>query len=88
MEHYIKSKKVGEGTYGIVYHGIEKPHDNVTQEREVAIKKIRLTNRKEGVSFTGIREMKVLQELKHANIVEVSLGLAAMLSKMTTKKKK
>lgn len=37
----------------------------------VAIKKIRLGKQKEGVNFTALREIKLLKELKDANIIEL-----------------
>lgn len=37
----------------------------------VAIKRIRLGNYKEGVNFTALREIKLLKELKDANIIEL-----------------
>ena len=37
----------------------------------VAIKKIRLGKYREGVNFTAIREIKLLQEIKHAHVIEL-----------------
>lgn len=37
----------------------------------MAIKKIRLGNQKEGLNFTALREIKLLKELKHPNIIEL-----------------
>lgn len=37
----------------------------------VAIKKIRLGKLKEGVNFTAIREIKLLQEIKHEHVIEL-----------------
>jgi len=71
MDNYIKEEKIGEGTYGVVYRGFKKSQKNIENAREIALKKIRLTNRKEGVNFTGIREIKALRDLKHPNVVEL-----------------
>jgi cyclin-dependent kinase 7 len=47
-----------------------KAEDTLTQ-KHVAIKKIRLGKYKEGVNFTAIREIKLLQELRHPHIIEL-----------------
>lgn len=62
----MKKNIVGEGTYGVVYRAVDK-----TTDREVAIKKLRLLREQEGISFTALREIKILQELRHPNIMEV-----------------
>jgi len=64
MERYQKLEKVGEGTYGIVY----KAKDRMTGEI-VALKKIRLEAEDEGIPGTAIREISLLKELQHPNIV-------------------
>jgi len=61
-----KIEKLGEGTYGIVY----KAHNRDTNE-VVALKRIRLDNEEEGVPCTAIREISLLKELKHPNIVRL-----------------
>lgn len=64
--HYQKIDKIGEGTYGVVYKAKER-----TTDRIVALKKIRLESEEEGVPSTAIREISVLKELKHPNIVSL-----------------
>jgi serine/threonine protein kinase len=64
MERYQKLEKVGEGTYGVVY----KAKDRMTGEI-VALKKIRLEAEDEGIPGTAIREISLLKELQHPNIV-------------------
>ncbi|EQC26253.1 CMGC/CDK protein kinase [Saprolegnia diclina VS20] len=66
MERYQKLEKVGEGTYGVVY----KAKDRVTGEI-IALKKIRLEAEDEGIPSTAIREISLLKELQHANIVRL-----------------
>jgi len=66
MERYQKMEKVGEGTYGVVH----KAHDRVTGE-VVALKKIRLEAEDEGIPSTAIREISLLKELQHPNIVRL-----------------
>ena len=62
---YTKIEKIGEGTYGVVY----KARNKLTGQL-VALKKIRLENQEEGVPSTAIREISLLKELKHPNIVQ------------------
>ncbi|KAK3284993.1 Cell division control protein 2 [Cymbomonas tetramitiformis] len=65
-DHYAKVDKIGEGTYGIVYKAIHK------QTREtIALKKIRLDDEFQGVPSTAIREISLLRELEHQNIVRL-----------------
>lgn len=63
METYVKLDKLGEGTYATVFKGKSKLTDNL-----VALKEIRLEH-EEGAPCTAIREVSLLKDLKHANIV-------------------
>ena len=63
---YEKTEKLGEGTYGVVY----KARDRMTGE-VVALKRIRLDQADEGIPGTAIREIALLKELKHPNIVRL-----------------
>lgn len=59
-------KKLGEGTYAIVYLG----HLKADPTSLVAIKKIKVnTEYRDGLSMDAIREVKYLQELSHPNII-------------------
>jgi len=66
MEQYEKVEKIGEGTYGVVY----KARDRLTNET-IALKKIRLEQEDEGVPSTAIREISLLKEMQHGNIVRL-----------------
>jgi hypothetical protein len=61
---YQKLSKIGEGTYGVVFKARHKDTNKF-----VALKKIRL-NLQEGVPTTTIREVAILKEMNHENIVK------------------
>ncbi|EGF77844.1 hypothetical protein BATDEDRAFT_13581 [Batrachochytrium dendrobatidis JAM81] len=67
---YEKEKKVGEGTYAVVYQGWAIPN-TALDKRKVAIKKIKIGQFKDGLDMSAIREVKLLKELHHVNIVEL-----------------
>ncbi|XP_064401828.1 cyclin-dependent kinase 5-like [Halichondria panicea] len=64
MQRYEKVEKIGEGTYGTVY----KAKDHESGEI-VALKVVRLDEDDEGVPSAALREICLLKELKHKNIV-------------------
>jgi len=63
---FEKCENIGSGTYGVVYKGINKETNEV-----IAIKKIKIDLESEGVPSTALREISILRELKHPNIVEL-----------------
>lgn len=66
IDRYEKLENIGEGTYGVVY----KARD--TQTGEIyALKKIKLETEQEGIPSTAIREIALLKELQHPNIVRL-----------------
>lgn len=64
--NYQKQEKLGEGTYGVVYKALDKRTGDV-----VALKKIRLEQEEEGIPATSIREISILKELHHPNVVDL-----------------
>ncbi|KAF6204871.1 hypothetical protein GE061_019035 [Apolygus lucorum] len=64
MDDYVKIEKIGEGTYGVVFKGKHKKTGDL-----VAIKKIRMDSEDEGIPSTAMREISILKELQHPNIV-------------------
>ncbi|CAG7953526.1 unnamed protein product [Penicillium salamii] len=65
-ERYVKDKKVGEGTYAVVFVG----HLRDNPSSLVAIKKIKVNAEyKDGLAMDAVREVKYLQELKHPNVI-------------------
>ena len=68
--------KVGEGTYGEVFKSVLKSdfdrNDRSSNGLEqFALKKVRLENEKEGFPITAVREIKILRQLKHKNIINL-----------------
>lgn len=61
---YSKLAKVGEGTYASVFLA-----KNTKTGQKVAIKKIKVANSGDGMDMSAIREVKVLRELQHPNII-------------------
>jgi hypothetical protein len=69
----------GQGAYGVVHKATPKGSD-----RELAIKKIRMGNiTEDGVPFVGLREIKLLRELNHPNVIQVSLSRLLLLNATT-----
>ena len=66
MEKYRKVSKIGEGTYGVVYKAVD-----LSSNRTVALKKIRLETEDDGVPSTAMREIALLKELSHPNVVHL-----------------
>jgi len=65
-EAYEKTEQIGAGTYGQVW----KARDKILNET-VALKRIRMESEKEGFPITAIREIKILKELNHKNVVKI-----------------
>lgn len=66
MQKYEKLLKIGEGTYGTVF----KAKNRETQEI-VALKRVRLDDEDDGVPSSALREICLLKELKHRNIIRL-----------------
>lgn len=65
-ELYAIVSQVGEGTFGKVY----KARNTVTNVH-VALKRIRMEAERDGFPVTAMREIKLLQSLRHQNIVRL-----------------
>jgi cyclin-dependent kinase 12/13 len=63
---FEKLAQVGEGTFGKVF----KARNKETGEL-VALKRVRMDNEKEGFPVTAIREIKILKQLNHPNVVRM-----------------
>eukprot|EP00300_Choanocystis_sp_HF-7_P007547 c15352_g1_i1.p1 GENE.c15352_g1_i1~~c15352_g1_i1.p1 ORF type:complete len:322 (+),score=46.34 c15352_g1_i1:60-968(+) len=66
MERYRRMEKLGEGTYGVVFKALD-----TTTNEIVALKRIRLVTQEEGVPRTAIREISLLRQLDHPNVVQL-----------------
>jgi len=66
QRRWEKLSKVGEGTYAVVYRGRE-----VATGRQVAIKKIKVGQFKDGLDMSAVREVKYLREIHHPNVIEL-----------------
>ncbi|CAG9855632.1 unnamed protein product [Phyllotreta striolata] len=67
LNKYEKIEFLGEGQFATVYKARDVDTDNI-----VAVKKIKLGSRQEaqdGINRTALREIKLLQELHHLNII-------------------
>ena len=67
MDRYQKIEKngsIGEGTYGVVYKAMDLKTNEI-----VALKRIRLEVEDEGIPSTALREISLLRELEHPNVV-------------------
>jgi len=71
VDMYKIVDKVGEGTYGEVYKATPPPELNIEPGELLALKKVRLENEKEGFPITAVREIKILRQLKHKNIIKL-----------------
>eukprot|EP01080_Neovahlkampfia_damariscottae_P001294 gene1294-11378_t len=63
VEKYEKLERIGEGAYGVVYKAKDRKTDELA-----AIKKI--TTEDEGVPSTTLREISILKQTSHKNIVK------------------
>ena len=61
---YLKQENLGEGTFGVVAKAIKRATNEV-----VAIKKIRQRASKSGMELPTLREIMLLQELQHENVI-------------------
>jgi CTD kinase subunit alpha len=66
-EVYERLSQVGEGTYGKVYKA-----RNIEDGTIVALKRIRMEAERDGFPITSVREIKLLQSLRHENVVNLA----------------
>lgn len=64
LTRYQKLSKIGEGSYGQVFKARQRLSNHL-----VAIKKMALHRFQEGVPVTVLRELAILKELDHRNVL-------------------
>lgn len=65
-QKYRMLDKLGEGTFGEVHKG-----EKLSSGLKVALKRIFLHNEKEGFPITALREIRILKNLDHPNIIPI-----------------
>jgi cyclin-dependent kinase len=65
-DRYQKISKIGKGTYGVVHKARDLDTDTL-----VALKQIHPESEDEGIPSTAIREISLLKELNHPNVVNL-----------------
>lgn len=66
VNEFEKLNRVGEGTYGIVYRAKDTKNGEI-----VALKKMRTDHEHDGTSVSSLREINILLNIRHKNIVEL-----------------
>ncbi|CAF1059960.1 unnamed protein product [Didymodactylos carnosus] len=66
VSQYVRLDKIGQGTFGAVFKAKCKKTNDL-----VAMKLILMYQEKEGFPITALREIQILQELRHDNIVRL-----------------
>jgi cyclin-dependent kinase 7 len=66
MDNYKIIKALGQGTWGTVHMA-----EQIKSGRIVAIKRIKSERLEHGINFTAVREIKLLRNFKHENIIEL-----------------
>ena len=72
-DRYLMIKRIGKGSYGSVYK-VEDKKAEKDKYKFIALKKMKLPSNllhEQGIDFTTLREIKILQEIKHENIIEL-----------------
>ncbi|GLT90727.1 hypothetical protein SLE2022_086450 [Rubroshorea leprosula] len=69
LQQYNLIGKIGEGTYGLVFLARIKSATN--RGKAIAIKKFKQSKDGDGVSPTAIREIMLLREISHENVVKL-----------------
>ncbi|KDP25262.1 hypothetical protein JCGZ_20418 [Jatropha curcas] len=69
LQQYNLIGKIGEGTYGLVF--LAKTKSNPNRGKSIAIKKFKQSKDGDGVSPTAIREIMLLREISHENVVKL-----------------
>ena len=68
-ERFRIIKKIGEGTFGQVYKAEELRSKSSRNWPTLAMKRVRMEAHDEGVPVTTLREVSLLKELEHENVI-------------------
>lgn len=80
VSDFEKVKEIGEGTFGTVCNLLLRAHyyaRAIVKARDkkkneiIALKKVRMSIETEGFPVTSLREIQILQELNHENIIKL-----------------
>jgi len=66
VAEFKKMDRIGEGTYGIVYRATD-----LSSKELVALKKVRMERERDGIPITSLREINILLNERHPNIVQL-----------------
>ncbi|KAM3709477.1 hypothetical protein ACB098_02G176500 [Castanea mollissima] len=69
LQQYDLLGKIGEGTYGLVF--LARIKSSTNRGKSIAIKKFKQSKDGDGVSPTAIREIMLLREISHENVVKL-----------------
>lgn len=67
VEEFERLNRISEGTYGVVYRAREKKSGNIC-----ALKRVKMDRERDGFPLTSIREINILLNFHHPNIVNVN----------------
>ncbi|VDN42407.1 unnamed protein product [Gongylonema pulchrum] len=67
LKNYERNAKIGKGKHGVVYKALDK-----RSSKYVAMKKIRTLDGEEEIPTTTVREISLLRELAHPNIIALN----------------
>ncbi|KAI3983990.1 hypothetical protein MKX01_035117 [Papaver californicum] len=69
LQQYDLIGKIGEGTYGLVF--LARTLNQPNRGKCIAIKKFKQSKDGDGISPTAIREIMLLREITHENVVKL-----------------
>ena len=83
IDRYRRIQTVGGGAYGVVYKGY-----NTETNEVIAVKRIKIEAENEGIPSTAIREISLLREIEHENVVKWLWGRLCRLKDVVTTEQK